>query len=319
MSLVSLAKNPVPSGAIVDFIKSYDGTVLRVARWEATRAPLRGTVLVVPGRSEFIEKYFEVIADLRRRGYAVVIADLRGQGGSARALSDPSKGHVWSFKEYDRDLDVVVRDVLSQCPRPYIGLGHSLGGHILLRAGHKSPSPFERMVLSAPMIRISDAQLNGLSATSAWWLSEAATFLGMGKLFVPGGGSPPPEADQFEGNPLTSDHERYMRTRAIVDAEPALGIGAPTIGWLRAAFRAMSHLQAPDTPGSMRVPMLFVVAGEDSVVSATAVEDFSVRTKLGTRVLIASSRHEILQENDEIRSRFWAAFDAYLTSVAAAA
>jgi lysophospholipase len=110
-----------------------------------------------------------------------------------------------------------------------------------------------------------------------------------------------------------------MRTRAVVDAEPALGIGAPTIGWLRAAFRAMSHLQAPDTPATMRVPILFVVAGEDTVVSATAVEDFAVRTKLGTRVLIASSRHEILQENDEIRSRFWAAFDAYLTSAAAAA
>src|SRR5690606_32622271 len=127
-------------------------------------------------------------------------------------------------------------------------LGHSHGGHILLRAGHKSPSPFERMVLSAPMIRISDAQLNGLLATTAWWLSEAATVMGFGKMFVPGGGSTPPEANKFEGNPLTSDLERYMQTRAVIDAEPALGIGAPTIGWLRAAFRAMSHLQAPDTP-----------------------------------------------------------------------
>lgn len=69
----------------------------------------------------------------------------------------------------------------------------------------------------------------------------------------------------------------------------------------------------------MRVPMLFFVAGEDQIVSATAIEDFAVRTKLGTTVLLASSRHEILQETDEIRSRFWAAFDAYLTSAAAAA
>jgi lysophospholipase len=175
------------------------------------------------------------------------------------------------------------------------------------------------MVLSAPMIQIADAQLNGLSPGVAWVASEVATLLGLGRLFVPGGGPPPPEASQFEGNPLTSDRERYMRTRAVLEEEPALAIGDPTIGWLRAAFRSMAHLQAPDTPGTMRVPMMFVVAGEDQVVSATAVEDFALRTKLGTRVLMASSRHEILQETDEIRSRFWAAFDAYLSAAAAAA
>lgn len=320
MSLVSLAKNPVPSGAVVALVESYDGTKLRVARWEATRAPLCGTVVLVPGRSEFIEKYFEVVADLRRRGFAVVVADLRGQGGSDRALRDPHKGHVWSFKEYDRDLDVVMREVVAQyCPRPYIGLGHSLGGHILLRAGSKAASPFERMVLSAPMIQINNAQLNGVSPGLARVMSEVATLFGGGRLYVPGGKPPDRTVDDFKGNPLTSDHERYMRARAVLAEAPDLDIGSPTIGWLRAAFRSMAHLQAPDTPGTMRVPMLFFVAGEDQIVSATAIEDFAVRTKLGTTVLLASSRHEILQETDEIRSRFWAAFDAYLTSAAAAA
>ena len=73
MPLVSLAKNPVPSGATAGYLTSFDGTKLRVARWDATRAPMRGTVVIVPGRTEFIEKYFEVVADLRRRGYAVVV------------------------------------------------------------------------------------------------------------------------------------------------------------------------------------------------------------------------------------------------------
>ena len=225
-----------------------------------------------------------------------------------------------SFKDYDRDLEIVVREVVAvNCPRPYIALGHSLGGHILLRAGAKDPSPFERMVLSAPMIRLADERLHGLSQGMTRVLSEVCTLCGAGRAFVPGGGPPPPEAEPFQGNVLTSDLERYMRTRAVLEEAPHLGLGDPTIAWLRAALRSMAYLQSPDTPGSMRVPMLFVVAGEDKIVSATAVEDFAVRTKLGTRVLLASSRHEILQENDDIRARFWAAFDAYMTSAAEAA
>ena len=70
MDLVALAKNPVPSGAITGTFKSRDGLRLRFARWEPTRGPKRGTVCLFQGRSESIEKYFEVVADLRRRDRA---------------------------------------------------------------------------------------------------------------------------------------------------------------------------------------------------------------------------------------------------------
>ena len=77
MDLVALAKNPVPSGATAGVLKSPSGMRLRFARWEATRPPRRGTVCVFHGRGEFIEKYFEVVADLRRRGFAVATMDWR--------------------------------------------------------------------------------------------------------------------------------------------------------------------------------------------------------------------------------------------------
>src|ERR1700741_4469764 len=99
MKLISLAKNPIPSGAVVGTLHAIDGVKLRVARWEATRGPRRGTVCLFGGRGEFIEKYFEVIADVRRRGFAVATMDWRGQGGSTRALSHPYKGHVRSVAE----------------------------------------------------------------------------------------------------------------------------------------------------------------------------------------------------------------------------
>ena len=133
MQLVSLAKNPVPSGGTVGSFRGYDGAELRYARWDATRMPRRGTVCLFGGRAEFIEKYFEVIADLRRRGFAVATMDWRGQGGSQRMLSNPRKGHVRGFWEYDRDLIRFMKDiVLPDCPPPFIGLGHSMGGNILL-------------------------------------------------------------------------------------------------------------------------------------------------------------------------------------------
>jgi lysophospholipase len=319
MTLISLAKNPVPGGATSGFVTTSDGTKLRYAIWDPTRSPLRGTCVVVQGRSEFIEKYFETVADLRRRGYAVATFDLRGQGGSDRALANPAKGHVRNFKDYDLDLDTVMREiVLERLPAPYIGLGHSLGGHILLRAALHAGGPFERMVLTGAMIRIADAQF-GLARGVARGVIEAMCLAGASTAFIPGGSAPPAVAGPFETNVLTSDRERFMRARAVLEAAPQLAIGSPTAGWMRAALRAMAQLQMPDTPKAVAVPVLFVAAGDDKIVSTTAIEEFALRTKLGSRVLIATSRHEILQETDDTRSRFWAAFDAYLSEAAVAA
>ena len=105
---------------------------------------------VFGGRGEYIEKYFEVIADLRRRGYAVATLDWRGQGGSIRSLKNPRKGHINDFAEFDRDLVRFMRDVvLPDCPPPYVALAHSMGGAILLRNAIEPGSWFSRMVLVA--------------------------------------------------------------------------------------------------------------------------------------------------------------------------
>ena len=111
---------------------------LRFARWDATRGPRRGTVCLFGGRGEFIEKYFEVVADLRRRGFAVATMDWRGQGGSGRALSNPRKGHVRDFAQYDNDLFRFMKEiVLPDCPPPFTALAHSMGANILIRNAGK--------------------------------------------------------------------------------------------------------------------------------------------------------------------------------------
>ena len=317
--LVSLARNPIPSGAVVGTFAGHDGTILRYARWDATRGPRRGTCCVFTGRGEFIEKYFEVIADLRRRGYAVAMHDWRGQGASARALANPRKGHVRRFAEYDADLTRFMKDVvLPDCPPPYIALAHSMGGNILLRNATIQGSWFDRMVLTAPMLALADEKVPVPQAV-ARFLAHALGHGPTGQFYVFGGSDMPEEVKSFEGNALTSDPERFERNKQIVETAPQLALGSPTISWLRAAYQSCNDVMRPEFSLRVRVPLLLVAAGQDRIVSSSATEELASRLKIGARVVIGGARHEILQEREEIRQRFWAAFDAYLGITAVAA
>ena len=133
---------------------------LRTAVWPAPPGGARGTVVLLQGRAEFIEKYGETVDDLRARGFAVYALDWRGQGRSGRVLKDSRKGHVVSYEDYLRDLNLFLeRLVVAQAPRPIVVLAHSMGGHIVLRhrAEHDSrAAPYfaAGIVLSAPMVNI---------------------------------------------------------------------------------------------------------------------------------------------------------------------
>ena len=113
---------------------------------------------IFPGRTEWIEKYFETVRDLRSRGFAVAILDWRGQGLSDRALSDPLKGYVGNFSEFDTDLETFMREVvLPDCPPPIFALAHSMGGAVALRTIARGHRWFDRTVLAAPMLGIASA------------------------------------------------------------------------------------------------------------------------------------------------------------------
>jgi lysophospholipase len=308
MTLVSIPANPVPDGAVLGFLKTPDGRILRFVRWEPP-AGRQGTLCVFQGRAEFIEKYFEVVRDALDRGFAVAMIDWRGQGLSDRALSDPRKGHVGNFSEFDVDLETFIRDVvLPDCPPPFFALAHSMGGAVLLRAARQGRRWFDRIVLSAPMIGLAGRPGTSSARTSARLLR----LMGLGYGYIPGGGATAVTSSPFVGNDVTSDPVRYARTAAIVDTEPKLGLGSPTIGWVDAAFRAMGEFADPSYPAQTRLPILIVAAGQDTIVSTPAIGQFAVRLRVGSHLVIAGARHEILMEQDRFRSQFWAAFDAFV-------
>jgi lysophospholipase len=308
MALVSTDDNPAPPGAVEQDIHAADGVRLRTVHW-ASSSNRRGTVAVFGGRGEFIEKYFEVAADLVSRGFTVATMDWRGQGGSERPLRNARKGHVDDFSYYGRDLDAFVDSVLApHCPRPWFGLGHSMGAAILLMVDEAGRRPFKRFVLTSPMIAGKGVNHRG----PIRFLLEALDAVGMGAAFVPGEGSGNLWSRPFDGNVFTTDPVRFARIANLAKAAPELGLGGPTIGWAHAAFRLWRRFDEPNFPRRLETPALIIASGADRVVDTSAAESFAARVNSGRIIVIDGAEHEILIERDSFRSQFWAAFDAFV-------
>lgn len=308
MDLVSIPANPVPEGVVSGMLKTPDGASLRFARWQPPPGR-KGTVCIFPGRAEFIEKYFETVRDLRNRGFAVAALDWRGQGGSQRLIGNPRKGYVRRFRDYDVDLATFMQEVvLPDCPPPVFGLAHSMGATVLIRAAYHGHRWFDRMVLLAPMVG-----LPGMRRSLATRIVvKTLRSLGLGRLYVPGGDASVMQQRPFIGNLLTSDPVRYARNVAVLETEPKLAIGWPTVAWADSAFRVMGDLSEPSYPAKIRQPMLVVAAGQDQIVSTIAIDEFAARLRAGAHLIVPGARHELLMEQDRFRGQVLAAFDAFV-------
>jgi lysophospholipase len=308
MTLISIPANPVPEDVVTGTLKTPDGVSLRYARF-APPPGRKGTVCLFQGRAEFIEKYFETVRDLRARGFAVATLDWRGQGLSERALRNPRKGYVRDFSRYDVDLATFVNEVLlPDCPPPFFALAHSMGASILLRAVHQGHRWFDRMVLLAPMIALPGMRRSRLTRASV----KALRMFGLGSAYVPGGDASVMMQRPFIGNLLTSDPVRYARNTAVIEAEPALSVAWPTVAWTDSAFKAMRQLSEPSFPARIRQPLLVIAAGHDQIVSTPAIDEFAIRLRAGSHLIVPGSRHELLMEQDRFRMQVLAAFDAFV-------
>jgi lysophospholipase len=292
-----------------DFIDraSIDGTKgrLRYAVWKAPGPP-RGSVVLVHGRGEFIEKYaMEVAGELRGRGFAVYAIDIRGQGLSTRMLPDHDKGHIDDFSTYVADLAMLLDTVVApEAPQPRLLLSHSTGGNIALRyLVAEGSRHFAAAVFSSPM--------TGLP--KGWAIKAAASVIGLlpgaDTWYAPSTGPYDPAKNTFETNDVTHDPRRYDFTRQWFAADPRLTLGGPTIGWLRATFRSFDVLNAPGALEAIAIPTLILSGTDDTVVDTATHAKAVARIPGAERVVIDGARHELLMETDLRRAQFWAAFD----------
>ena len=301
MELASIAANPVPPGGRVEQVVTEDGIRLRCTRWPATGADHKGTVLILQGRIDFIEKYFEAIADLQNRGFAVVAFDWRGQGGSQRLVE--GRCHIEGFADYDRDLDAIMRQVvLPDCPPPIFVLAHSMGALVCLRAVHEGRARFTRTVLIAPML--------SLSRLSAPPMGMVRFLTGLGLFLGRDLGQAANRALRARDEPM--DEPRQQKLSEVLRFAPALRTGRPTIRWVYSAARAMKAVSADDFARTIKPPTLVIAAGRDRIVSNDSIERFSADLPSGAQIVIPGAGHELLLEPDSVREQFWGAFDAFV-------
>ena len=282
------------------------GGRLRTAQWSGPR----GTVLLLNGRTEFIEKHLETVAALQSRGFAVLTMDWRGQGGSGRLLADPMRNHITSFQQHLADLDLLVRTYVPAEPRP-IMLAHSMGGHLGLRYLATRPGLFARAILTAPMIDMAlPPRLTRRTARLLAWTATAIPLLGAS--FGPGTPRAPSPNRPFANNPLTTCPERFHADLAWLQSHPSLITGGATWSWLRAAADSIAAIHRPGFAEALDLPILMALAGDERLVSSKAAQTFAARLPEGRVLHLPAARHEVLRETRENQALFWAAFDEFV-------
>lgn len=286
-----------PEGAECVWLQP-DATRIRVAWW---RAGDKGTVVLLPGRTECIEKYGRAAGDLVARGFSVITVDWRGQGLADRPLPDPHAGHVGDFSEYQQDLDAMLAEAeRAGLPKPYYLLGHSMGGAIGLRALDRG-LPFAAAVFSAPMWGIAIAPwLRPVAAV----VTALAAPLHYGDRYAPGstGKSCYVLDEPFEGNVLTSDREMWAYMKRQLVEVPELALGGPTITWLGLALRECRDLMAVPAP---KVPTICALGTLEQIVDVPKVHLRMAGWASGQLDLYPGAAHEIMMEGPAVRNRFF--------------
>jgi lysophospholipase len=292
----------------IDFFRTHDGLCIRYGRWSLPGRRSRGSIVVLQGRTEYIEKYEEVIGFLTAKGFWVYTFEWRGQGLSSRMLRDPRLGHVHSFEDYLKDLKRLLESrVFPDAPQPVLLLGHSMGGHLALRHVHDHPETVRSAVLTSPMIDIITFPAPRVVLRA---VVELAVKTGLGDACLPG--TRLLHSPGFRGNPLTSDKTRFDRMTRTLKRSPHLSVSGVTFQWLDAAFRSIDILASSGYAGAIEVPVLLASAQNDRVVCNRS-QRLLCQTLPGCRLInLPGARHEILQETDAIQAIFWKGFDGWL-------
>ncbi len=287
-----------PAGGRAVWSQTRDGVRLRVALWPSKSS--KGTVLLLPGRTEFIEKYGRAAVDLAARGYGTLTIDWRGQGLSDRIAVDTMSGHVGKFTDYQADVAAMLKVAEAlDVPRPWHLLAHSMGGAIGLRAA-MGGMPIDTCAFSAPMWGI---QMKSALRPAAWSLGWGSRYLGQSYRYAPSTNSASYVlSEPFETNELTRDAQMHAHMVAQLTAHPELALGGPSLHWLFEALRECRRLHALPSPA---LPCLTFVGTEEAIVDTSRIDARMARWPGARLERIPGARHEAMMDTPQTRTKVW--------------
>lgn len=299
-------RRALPQAAHFSSWSAPDGWALRRMDWPQPKGEaVRGSLLFVNGRGDFVEKYLEPLARWHASGWIVTSFDWRGQGASRGAIVG---GHLESFDPLIADFAALVEEWLGRTPAPHAIVGHSMGGHLLLRLLAERSPAIEAAILVAPMIAINAAPVPasigrrvarilcalGWTEKRAWKHNERP--------------APPGSSRQAF---LTTCPDRYADELWWRTQEPGYDLGPPSWGWLDAAYRSMARV-TPKRMRSVRTPVLILGAARDRLVSPKAIRRAARFLPDVELTVFEDAGHELLRESDAVRLEALARIDRFL-------
>ena len=278
-----------------------DGCRLRLARWPRPKDS-RASALLIQGRSEFIEKYHELAADLLARGIRVISFDLRGQGHSDRPLTNRQIGHVKSFDDHLDDIDrVLALDAPDRGEdEPLLLIGHSLGGHLGLRylAERGAQWPIAAGLFSAPAVTVRTGPFPGGLTRM---LARRRVRGGRGERYAWTQADWRAKRAQRSAPLLSGDPVRnQMHWRAFVE-DTDLQLGGVSWGWLNALFDSQRRLEGAVARQPPKVPLVIALAGREQLIDNAAIRRVASKLPQATLRSFRDARHELFMERDAIR------------------
>lgn len=307
--------NPAPDNGRVNFMQSFDGKLLRYATFPAllnnNSIHQNGTILLIHGRNQSIEHYFELIAHLNNIGLSVATLDWRGQGGSQRLIKNPALGHVRRFSDYTNDFQQFIDDIVSKnCPPPYYIVAHSAGALIALNVLQGTSHPIEKAVLVAPLLSLTSSNHKSHVLFS---LVSAFRWLGFGKYSLTKIFNRRRKIS-LRHNPYTSDEIRYQKRLNMLDQYPHLSLGAPSFLWLYETLKTARKVSKKSFIKRLNTPILLIAAGNDQIVSASAAEHYAKRLHNSICLTIDEAKHDLIHEADLYRDQFLSALENFILS-----
>ena len=274
----------------------------------------RGALLFLAGRGDCYEKYLETLHHWHARGWRVTAVDWRGQAGSGRLGLDRVTGHIDDFAIWVDDLAALWDEWRAETPGPHVVVGHSMGGHLVLRAAAEQRIDPAALVLSAPMLGLHPTFVPLALLRAAAW---AMLRLGDPRRPAWTWSEKPGELPADRSNLLTHDAARYADEAWWRAARPELVMGPGSWGWVERAYASMDLLGRAGMLERVETPVLILATSADRLVSVRAIRHACRRLPHCELLLFGpEARHEILREVDAVRDRALETIDAFLDRVA---